>query len=290
MPIAKRIVHSLVAAAIIFPISVGTQAQTRKTIRKITQIEGNLYRFQNNFHYSVFAVTSAGVIATDPINAEAAQWLLAEIKKRFNQPVRYVIYSHDHRDHVAGGEVFKKAGATIIAHRRAKAVIEGEKRPTALPDITFQRRMSLTLGDTTVHLRYVGKNHSDNSIVMLFPAQRALFAVDFIPVKTVAFRTFPDAYMPGWIQSLRRVERMDFDKLLPGHGPIGTKADVTAFREYLTDLRNAVLAGARAGKTLEQLKAEITLPKYQGWGQYKAWFKLNIEGMYRLVQANRRGN
>ena len=64
--------------------------------RSITQISGDLYRFQNNFHYSVFLVTSQGVIVTDPINADSAIWLKDEIAKRFNQPIRYVTYSHDH--------------------------------------------------------------------------------------------------------------------------------------------------------------------------------------------------
>ncbi|HEU0258217.1 MAG TPA: hypothetical protein VFR57_02210, partial [Burkholderiales bacterium] len=75
-------------------------------VREITKIAGEVYRFRHANHYSVFAVTPAGVIATDPINADAARWLEAEITQRFNQPVRYVVYSHDHADHIAGGEVF----------------------------------------------------------------------------------------------------------------------------------------------------------------------------------------
>ena len=166
----------------------------------------------------------------------------------------------------------------------------GEKRPTAAPDITFRRHMTLRLGGTTVRLQHVGKNHSDNMIVVRFPAERIVYAVDFIPIRALAYRDFPDAYMPDWISSIRRVERMDFDILAPGHGPLGKKADAAAFRRYLTDLYNAVLTGARQGMSLDQLKATITLEKYKDWGQYKQYRALNIEGMYRLVQANRRGN
>ena len=86
--------------------------------------------------------------------------------------------------------------------------------------------------------------------------------------------------MPDWIESLKRVEAMDFDVLVPGQGPLGTRANVTMFREYLEDLRGAVLRHAREGKSV---------PKYDAWGP-RDWFPLNIEGMYRLVQANRRGN
>ena len=268
---------------------VAAQAQNEPK-RDIVQISGDLYRFKNNFHYSVFLVTPDGVIATDPINADAAQWLKAEIASRFGKPIRYVIYSHDHRDHIAGGEVFAADGAIVVAHEKAKRTILGEKRPTAVPHITFKKQMTLELGGKTVELRYLGKNHSDNMIVMRFPAERTLFAVDFIPVKTVAFKDFPDAYLPEWIRSLARVETMDFDILAPGHGPLGTKADVTAFRGYMSDLTEQVLEQARMGKSLEETKAAVDLSKYSSWGQFEAWSPLNVDGAYQRVQLNRRGN
>lgn len=258
--------------------------------RSITQIKGDLYRFQNNFHYSVFYVTPQGVIATDPIDADAAKWLKAEIKKRFNQPIKFLIYSHDHRDHIAGGEVFAEDGTVVIAHRRAKEVIVGEKRPTAVPNIVFKRALDIELGGKKVELRYVGRNHSDNMIVMRFPEEKVLFAVDFIPVNAVAFRNLPDSYLPDWMKSLARVEKMDFEILAPGHGPLGTKADVSAFKGYMNDLHIQVLSAARAGKSLEETKASVDLSKYSGWNSFDKWAPLNIEGAYERIQANRRGN
>jgi glyoxylase-like metal-dependent hydrolase (beta-lactamase superfamily II) len=257
--------------------------------RSITKIAGDLYRFQNNFHYSVFLVTPEGIIVTDPIDAEAAQWLKSELGTRFQVPIKYLIYSHDHRDHIAGGEVFADT-ATVIAHENAKAPIIGEKRPTAVPDITFSERMVLELGGKTVELTYVGRNHSDNSIVMRFPAERALFAVDFIPVKAVAFRNLPDAYIPDWMESIKRVEAMDFDILVPGHGALGTKADATAFREYLEELHAAVLQASREGKSLEEMQRTIRLDKYKDWFRYDEFLPLNIEGMYHQINMHRRGN
>ena len=89
---------------------------------------------------------------------------------------------------------------------------------------------------------YVGKNHSDNSLLLRFPRQRILFAVDFIPVqKSHPLPRLPHAYMPEWIESLQRVEMMDFDVLAPGHGPLGTKANVIMFRE-----QSARPAGSRS--------------------------------------------
>src|SRR5262245_6549174 len=78
-----------------------SQQPPQPPVREITKIAGEIYRFRNNNHYSVFAVTPAGVIATDPIDAGAAQWLKDEITRRFKLPVRYVIYSHDHADHIS---------------------------------------------------------------------------------------------------------------------------------------------------------------------------------------------
>jgi glyoxylase-like metal-dependent hydrolase (beta-lactamase superfamily II) len=257
--------------------------------RSITKIAGDLYRFQNNFHYSVFLVTPAGIIVTDPIDAEAAAWLKAELAKQFNKPIKYLIYSHDHRDHIAGGEVFADT-AVVVAHDNAKAVIIGEKRPTAVPQLTFSDTMTIELGGKVVELSYVGRNHSDNSIVMRFPAERALFAVDFIPVKAVAFRDFPDAYIPDWMESLKRVEAMDFDLLVPGHGPLGTKDDVRAYRGYMEDLYTAVRDASRAGKSVDEMKQTIRLDKYKAWTRYDEFLPLNIEGMYRRVNMNRLGN
>jgi glyoxylase-like metal-dependent hydrolase (beta-lactamase superfamily II) len=264
-------------------------AQTPAPIREITKLAGEVYRFRNNNHYSVFAVTPAGVIATDPINTEAAQWLKDEIRKRFNQPVKYLIYSHDHADHISGGQVFADT-AIVVAHENAKRTIVAERRPTAVPQVTFSAEMSIELGGSLVELAYVGRNHSDNSIVMRFPKERLLFAVDFVPVESLAFRDFPDAYVQDWIESLRAVEAMDFDVLVPGHGPLGRKEHARMFREYLEELRAEVLRYAREGKSVDEVKQLVKMAKYETWTNYKEWLAPNVEGMYRHVQMHRRPN
>ena len=285
-----RLSRTVVAAGVAVLALGGVALAQGAAKRAITQISGDLYRFQNNFHYSVFLVTPDGVIVTDPINAEAAAWLRDRIKERFGKPIRYLILSHDHRDHSSGGEVFKAAGAIVVAHARAKATIIAELRPTAVQDITFERAMTIELGGARVELSHLGRNHSDNMIVMNFPAERVLFAVDFIPVQTVAFKTLSDGYLPDWISSLRRVEGMDFDVLAPGHGKLGTMADVTRFREYMAALYDQVLALARQGKSLEETKAAIDLSKYQDMARFEEWGPLNVEGAYARIQMHRRGN
>ena len=267
----------------------GPAAAQDEVKREITNIAGDLYRFQNNFHVSVFLVTPEGVIATDPINAEAAQWLEAEIRERFGQEIRYLVLSHDHVDHSSGGEVFADT-ATVIAHENARRAIIGEQRPTAVPELTFNDRMTIELGGKRVELIYPGRGHSDNLIVMYFPEERAVFTVDMISVKRVGYMTLTDAYIPDWIEAIRRVEAIDFDILVPGHGPMGTKADASDHRAYMEDLYEEVLAAARAGQSLEEMQASITLDAYKDWGQYDKWRTLNIEGMLNNISLHRRGN
>lgn len=287
----KRVDRCLFAGllALLVCASAGTASAQPEPKRAITPIAGDLYRFQNDLHYSVFLVTPEGVIATDPINADAAGWLKKEIARRFGKPVRYLVYSHDHADHSSGGEVFADT-AVVVAHDNARATILGEKRPTAVPSVTFSERMTIELGGKTVELAYLGRSHSDNMIVMNFPDERALFAVDFVSVDSLPYRDLNDSYFPDWIEAVKRVEAMDFDILVPGHGPVGVKADVGAHRAYLEDLYAAVLEAARAGQSLEEMKRSITLEKYKDRGQYDAWLPLNIEGMYRQISLHRRGN
>src|SRR5262245_11332264 len=95
------------------------QIETRK-------VEGteNIYIFRNGNHQAMFIVTPEGVIATDPVaygRPTGGQTYLDAIRKVTDKPVKYVIYSHHHFDHIAGGKVFKDAGATFLAHHRAKA-------------------------------------------------------------------------------------------------------------------------------------------------------------------------
>jgi glyoxylase-like metal-dependent hydrolase (beta-lactamase superfamily II) len=257
--------------------------------RDITRISGELYRFRNGGYFSAFLVTPAGVVVADPIDADAARWLKAEIAKRFAKPVKYLIYSHDHSDHISGGEVFADT-AVVIAHENAKTVILIERRPTAVPEVTFSERMTVELGGKKVELIYLGKNHSDNSIVMRFPDERVIFAVDFIPVKSLPFRDFADAYIDDWIESLRKAEALDYDILAPGHGQLGRKEDARAVRVYMEELREQVLRHVLDGKSVDEIKQLVAMEKYRGWDNYKNYLPLNIEGMARHLQSHRRPN
>ena len=251
------------------------QAQTRE----ITQIKDNLYLFKNNAHLAVFLVTNEGVIATDPINKEAATWLKNEIRHRFEKEIKYVIYSHSDNDHVAGGQVFADT-ATIVAHENAVPIIN-RGNYTAPPNVTFRDSSTVQLGDGKVKLHYFGVSHTDNVIVMEFPQQKAIFVVDSLNIKRLPYRNLPNFYMPELISFIKQVEKLDYDIAIPGHGSIGTPQDVINYRHYLEALYAAVNKAHKAGKSLEQAQASIKLDKYKNYENYKSWLPLNIEGVYR---------
>ena len=245
-----------------------------------TKVDGtdNVYVFRYGNAQSMFVVTSAGVIATDPIGygrPQAVVTYVDEIKKvAGGQPIKYLIYSHHHFDHIAGGKPFKDAGATIVAHKRAQERLLQVKDPhTVLADETMNTIHTITLGDTTLELTYVGLNHSDNSIVMRLPKQKILFAVDFVSVGSVPGRGMIDSYPLEWEESLKKVLAMDWDKLIPGHpgpgGRLGAKQDVQDLLTFLQDASAAVKTEAQAGKCWDGVEKGLKLPKYESWAGYE---------------------
>ena len=286
MPISKWFPCWLFIGCLLM-FSAEAAAQSSRPDDEITKLADDVYLFRHQFHQAIFITTPKGVIVTDPISADAAAWLNVEIKKLTDQPVRYVIYSHHHNDHITGGSVF--AGQAIfVSHALARPnILQAADPTTPVPDLTFTDRMSIDLGGTQVELIYTGKNHSDNSVVMLLPQRKLLFAVDFIPVETVAYRTLNSDYPDEWIESLKKVEQLDFEVLVPGHGKIGRKDHVRLFRGYLEDLRAAVLEHVKQGRSLEETKQAVRLPKYEQWQRYADWFPENVEGMYRYLSQTK---
>jgi glyoxylase-like metal-dependent hydrolase (beta-lactamase superfamily II) len=276
---------ALALAAIPASLAVDAQTATRPTFAT-TKVEGtdNVYFFRYQGHQSLFVVTSQGVIATDPIseNRPAAEAYLAEIRKITQAPIRYVIYSHAHPDHIAGGKPFKDAGATFVAHRNAKERLAQMNRGDIVPvDETVDDRRTLSLGGTDVELLYVGKNHSDSMLVVRLPRERIIFTVDFIPIQTLLFQNMPDSYLPDWDESLKRVLALEWDRMVAGHpgpgGRLGTKTDVQNLLMYMQELSAEVKKAADAGKCLDAAKNEIKLPKYASWGDYERYLPGNIE-------------
>jgi len=260
-------------------------AQSQPAPFATTKLADNVYLFRYGFHQSMFVVTPEGVIATDPIaflRPAAATTYIAEIRKITSAPIRYLIYSHHHYDHIAGGKPFKDAGARVIAHRNAKKHLDELRYPdVVIPDEVVDDYRAIELGGTRLELYYVGRNHSDNSLAMLLPKERILFTVDFIPIQTVQFRDMPDGFLPDWFDSLDRVLSLDWERMVPGHpyagGRLGTKDDVRALKQYMLDVSEEVRNAAYRGRCFDDAMREVRLPKYESWGSYKEFFPMNVQ-------------
>jgi glyoxylase-like metal-dependent hydrolase (beta-lactamase superfamily II) len=245
-----------------------------------TKVEGtdNVYVFRYRNSQAMFVVTSAGVIATDPIGygrPQAVTTYLEEIKKITNQPIRYVIYSHHHLDHIAGGKPFKDAGARFVAHRRAKERLTVLQDPhTVIPDETVDKNRTIKLGDTTLELTYLGPNHSDSTLLMRLPKEKIIFTVDWLPVGSLPGRGMIDSYPLEWENSINKVLTMDWERLIPGHpgtpgGRLGTKKDAQDILAFLQDASAEVKAAAREGKCWDAVEKEMKLPKHAHWRNYE---------------------
>ena len=281
----SRILY-VIACAALAAIILGGAAQAQQQPEQpkplpfaTTKVEGtdNVYVFRYANHQAMFVVTRDGVIATDPIGygrPQAVTTYVDEIKKVTDKPIKYLIYSHHHYDHISGGKPFKDAGAKIVAHKKAKERLAVLKDPaTPLPDETMDKKRTINLGGTALELTYVGLNHSDSSIVMRLPKEKLIFVVDFLPVGTLPGRGMIDFYPLEAESSIKQVLALDWERLIPGHpgapeGRLGTKKDAQDQLTFLQDASEAVKVEARAGKCWEPAEKEVKLPKYSSWPNY----------------------
>jgi glyoxylase-like metal-dependent hydrolase (beta-lactamase superfamily II) len=277
----SRIGFALISATLMTGWIAGV-AQAQQPARpqiQTTKVEGTegAYVFRNGAHQSIFIVTNDGVIATDPVaygRPTGGQAYLDEIRKVTDKPVKYVIYSHHHFDHIAGGKALKEAGATFIAHRRAKERLEMLKDPhTVIPDEAVgDNGRTIALGGTTLELTYHGLNHSDSTLVMRLPKEKIVFIVDTIPVGAVPGRGMIDSYPLETEAFMKQVLAMDWERMIPGHpGPgdrLGTKKDVEDQLALLQAASAEMKKLAQEGKCWDAAEKEFKLAGYENWPGY----------------------
>jgi len=276
-----------IAMMLAAPAPAQTPAPAAAPLFATTRVEGtdNVYIFRYQGHQAMFIVTPAGVIATDPIGRYRPQAVTAyidEIRKITSAPIRYVVYSHHHYDHIAGGKPFKDAGATFVAHKRARERLAELSFPDiTLPDEVVDDKRTIELGGTTLELIYVGRNHSDNTLLMRLPKEKLIFAVDFLPINSVNWRNMPDSWPFEWEDGIKKVLALEWDRMIPGHpgpgGRLGTRDDVSNLLAYMQDLAAEVKKAADAGKCMDTAIREVKLPKYATLANYETWLPMNVE-------------
>jgi glyoxylase-like metal-dependent hydrolase (beta-lactamase superfamily II) len=269
----SRLVFTTVSAALLTTVfAVAAQAQAQRPAQEVTKVDGteHVYIWRNGNHQAMFIVTKDGVIATDPVaygRPQGGQQYVDAIKKVTDKPIKYLIYSHVHFDHIAGGKAFKDAGAKIIAHQNATKRLKVLKDPhTPIPDESIGNKKVIKLGGTTLELLYLGLNHSDSTLVMRLPKEKIVFIVDTIPVGSFPGRGFIDIYPLETEDFIKKVIAMDWERMIPGHpgpgGRLGTKDDARAFLTLMQEASEQIKKEAQAGKCWDEVEKNFKMEKY----------------------------
>jgi cyclase len=241
-----------------------------------------------------FVIGDDGVVVIDTFqDAAAARQLLAEIQKLTKLPVKFVVNTHYHLDHVTGNAVFAQAGAVIIAQKNVRGWIHTENlkffgagiKPEQKawvdgllgPNLVYDSAIELFLGSRRVVVRYF-LGHTGGDSVVSVPDANVYFCGDLFWNKSLP--NLIDASTEKWIASdLKMADEGPRATFVPGHGEVGAVADVRAMAAYLTDLRAALAQPVKDGLRDDAL-LNAALPKlkekYGDWNYFDHFVKPNI--------------
>jgi len=247
---------------------------------------------------SGFIIGDEAVLVVDTFISQApARDLLAEIRKTTNLPVKYVVNTHYHLDHVAGNAIFTEVGATVIAHRNERAWVRTENlkfyqqngaTPTAEqralvaalvePQITYDHMLQVNLGSREVRLVYL-PGHTGGDSVAYVPDANIVFTGDLGWNQRIP--NLIDANTAAWIETLDKMTAAHPNAtFVPGHGDVATAQDLKAFRDYLAILRSSVQKAQAAGQSGDALTQAVLAelkPKYGSWPGFERLGPLNIQ-------------
>ncbi len=252
-----------------------------------------------------FVVGDDGVAVIDTFeDPGAAKELLAEIRKITPLPIRFVVNTHYHLDHVNGNDVFAAAGATILAQRnvrdwersenlkwwgdKIKPEVKARVESLKLPDVVYDTGVDLYLGSRKIEVRSYPGHTGGDSIVYIHDAG-VVFCGDLFWNRHIP--NLIDATTKAWVPTLDTLVGYGAGKFVPGHGEPGTALDVKAFQQYLVDLRTAVAQAQSAGGSGDAL-VQAVLPqiqaKYADWGFFKEFATSNIEQTSQELAGTKR--
>jgi len=241
-----------------------------------------------------FVIGDGGVAVVDTFqSAAAAEALLAAIRARTSQPIRFVVDTHYHIDHVAGNGVFRAAGATIVAQRNVRAWERSENlkfwqpdvppdkrawiESLTLPDLTYDATIDLYLGARRLRLE-VFPGHTGGDSIVVVPDADVVFTGDLF--WNTALPNTIDADTAAWTATLERLRaghpRATF---VPGHGQVGKAGQLEAFDSYLEALRGEVAAARGRGLEGDPLVAAVRAalaPRYSDWSYFEHFVAANV--------------
>ncbi len=252
-----------------------------------------------------FVVTDDGVVVIDALGSPAlATELLAEIRRVTSQPLRVVILTHYHADHVYGLQVLKAAGATILAYEGGRDYLNSDtarqrlqaSRKDLAPWIDADTRLvpadrwlsqedlTLRVGATDFLIRHVGPAHTPEDLAVFVSGTGVLYAGDLVFRGRVPFVGQADSRR--WIESLGRLIEFRPTVLVPGHGPASTEpvADLELTRDYLKYLRATMAEAARNLEPFEDAYAKADWSRFEHLPLFKAANRMNAYNTYLLME------
>ena len=254
---------------------------------------------------SGFVIGDDGVVVIDTfVNPAAAKQLLAEIQKLTKLPVKFVVNTHYHLDHVAGNGVFAETGAVIIGHRNIRGWIHTENlkffgkeiKPEqqamveglVAPNVIYDSVIELYLGSRRIVVRYY-PGHTGGDSVVTVPDAQVVFCGDLFWKKTLP--NLIDGTTDKWAATdAKLATAAPQATFVPGHGDVGTAADVQEFAGYLNDLRGMMAQPVKDGLTGDALTNAL-MPKlkekYGGWNLFDYFLKRNISDMAKELRGEK---
>ena len=242
----------------------------------IERVKGDLHLISGEGGNVAAYATAEGVVLVDDMFDRNHADILAQVKTISDRPLRYVINTHQHDDH-AGGDFKMLPLAEVIAHRNVYGNLKNLKRPyyedtpgtpIGLPRVTFSDRLDVHLGGKDVEAYYFGRGHTSGDIIVYFPELRAIHTGDlFISGSRRGVPIYVDAVQGGslleWTRTLERTLQLDFDIVIPGHGPVATKADLARFNADIAAMRTRLQTMIKAGASKDDVVQ--TIEKDYGW-------------------------
>ena len=247
-------------------------SQTAKPPGRLTtaRVTGDLHLISGEGGNVALYVTDEGVVLVDDMFDRNHDDILRQVKAVSDKPLRYVFNTHQHDDH-AGGDAKMLPIAEVIAHKNVRANLLNIKQPyfedtpgtpIGLPRVTFSDEMTLNLGSGEVRAHYFGRGHTRGDAVIHFPRERVIHTGDLF--LNFPARPRPDGSQrpPGapvyvdsaqggsfieWSRTLERTLALDFDTVIPGHGPLATRADLARFASDLAAMRTRLTELLRKG-------------------------------------------
>ncbi|HLH30918.1 MAG TPA: MBL fold metallo-hydrolase [Terriglobia bacterium] len=282
----KSLCTVLVAAALCF-LSVCAFAQrgggrgpaAGQTIEKIKMLKPNLYEITGGGANTLIRVTTQGLILVDTKNPPPSPddnfaRVVEEIRSVTNQPVKYVINTQHHPDHVGNNQKFIDAGAQVVALDELKTWMEKDPRTTNIPGRptqTFSKQYTLKLGDAEVRLYNFGQGHTGDDTMVYFPDLKVVMVSDQITDGTPVVDFANGGSALGWNKSLDGVLALDWDMAIPGRGEPKSKADVQAYRTKFDTLVKRASDAVKAGATKETLASQMKTDDL-GWTFQPAFY------------------